>query len=94
MKKSYTRFTGMKKPRIESEQLNAIFQKWAENNGRKASGHWVDHFDRVNLRYGSGQQFDHYVWSCGGRIGTEYSKRYAEFFEDANLTIFVLRHLC
>jgi hypothetical protein len=93
MKKQYTRDSLMKKARIESDQLNTIFQKWAANNGYKTSGHWIDHFDRLNLRYGAGQAFDHYVWSCGGRIYTEYSKRYADFFEEENLIMFTLRHL-
>lgn len=81
------------KPRIESEQLNTIFQKWAANNGYKTTGHWIDHFDRVNLRWNTGKKFDDYVWSCGGRIGTDHSKRFAEFFEDEDLIMFTLRHL-
>ena len=84
-----TRDTRIMKPRIHSEQLESIFRKWVgptTNNTR-----WVDHIDRVNLNWGVGKQFDLYVWENGGRIGKEYGKRYAEFFDDHNLTMFILR---
>lgn len=82
----------MKKPRIESEQLDRIFQKWLDHYNNGQSSVWHDHVDHVNLRYGAGKSFDLYVWECGGRLGKEYGHRYAEFFDDVNLTMFVLRH--
>lgn len=87
------RNTAVKKPRIESEQLNAIYMKWVAPR-KPTNGHPYDyHIDRVNFRYGLGKQFEDYVWECGGRIGKENGKRFAEFFEDENLTLFALKHL-
>ena len=83
------------KPRIESEPLNAIYQRWAlANGGSKANYSFYDRdFNRVNLTYGLGKQFDEYLWACGGRIGKEHGKRYAEFFEESDMIMFSLRHL-
>jgi hypothetical protein len=38
-----------------------------------------------------GKDFDDYVWGSGGRIYQEHGKRYAEFFEDTDLTMFLLK---
>lgn len=82
-----------KKPRIESDQLNTIFVKWAENQGISGTNPWIDHIDRINLKWGRGKQFNEYIWACGGRIGQEHRKRFAEFFNDEDLIMFTLRHL-
>lgn len=83
------------KPRIESEQLDAIYRKWVLDNGGHKSNYFSYDRDvnRVNLTYGLGKQFDEYLWACGGRIGKEHGKRYAEFFEESDMIMFSLRHL-
>lgn len=80
----------MKKERIEEEALNSIFQKWMTPVGRPYNK-WSDHISRLNLRYGIGKEFDDYIWSCGGRLGKEYGKRYAEFFEEQDMIMFLLK---
>ncbi len=84
----------MTKARIESEQLNAIYKKWvAQQRENTNTFNWYNTLDRTNLKYGLGKQFDDYVWSCGGRIYQEHGKRFAEFFEESDLTLFALKHL-
>jgi len=90
----YTRDTLMKKARISDEQLNAIYKKWISpqlQTGYRSL--YTDDINRVSFRYGPGKQFEDYVWSCGGRIGKEHGKRYAEFFEEEDLIMFTLKHM-
>lgn len=79
------------KPRIESEQLNAIYERWLRARGIEPR--WTDHIDRANLRYNPGKAFDEFVWKQGGHLGKLHGKRYAEFFEDHDMLIFSLKHL-
>jgi hypothetical protein len=82
-------------PRIESDTLNVIFQKWLiqnyPNQDKGSTRSYFYHIDRVNLKYGEGKEFDLFVWQNGGIIRREDRHRYAEFFEDSNLTAFLLR---
>lgn len=82
------------KHRIESEQLNLIFIKWAKVHTKITDTDrnlYLNHIDRINLRYGPGKEFDDYLWAHGGRITRENRRRYAEFFEDSDLTMFMLK---
>jgi hypothetical protein len=79
------------KPRIESEQLNAIYARWLKSCG--VDPRWSDNIDRVNLRYNPGKGFDEFVWKHGGHLGKQHGKRYAEFFDDNDMLIFSLKYL-
>lgn len=81
----------MKKERIEEEALNSIFQKWAIPVLDRPYDKWSDNVSRLNMRYGIGKAFDDYIWSCGGTLGKEYGKRYAEFFEEQDMIMFLLK---
>lgn len=81
----------MKKERIEEEALNSIYQKWVTPLLNLPHAKWSTDISRVNLRYGVGKEFEDYLWSCGGRIGKEYGKRYAEFFEEQDMIMFLLK---
>lgn len=83
----------MTKVRIESDKLNKMWEKWLRLRFPEQSGPlpWADHIDRVNLKYGRGRDFDHFVWSQGGYLRQECGRRHLEFFDDANATLFMLR---
>jgi hypothetical protein len=83
----------MTKVRIESDTLNEMWQKWLHKRFPDQIGNlaWVDHIDRVNLKYGRGRDFDQFVWSSGGYLRQEFGRRHLEFFEDKDATIFLLR---
>jgi hypothetical protein len=83
----------MSNTRIESEALQLIYKKWLNhhysNDDVKLS--WGNYIDRVNLGYSHGKAFDEFVWSCGGHIRQENSRRYLEFFNDEDAIMFLLR---
>ena len=81
------------KVRIESDALNEMWQKWLHKRFPDQIGNlaWVDHIDRVNLKYGRGRDFDQFVWSSGGYLRQEFGRRHLEFFEDKDATLFLLR---
>lgn len=83
----------MTKVRIESDTLNEMWQKWLHKRFPDQIGNlaWIDHIDRVNLKYGRGRDFDQFVWSSGGYLRQEFGRRHLEFFEDKDATIFLLR---
>lgn len=83
------------KHRIEPETLTHIYESWLRACGYdvRAMSYWSSDIHNVSLAYGHPKDFDEYVWGCGGRIYQENSKRYIEFFEDANLTMFLLKWL-
>jgi hypothetical protein len=79
------------KYRIESEALEKIFQSWFEKTYPGVPTYTIQHIDRINLFYGPGKEFENFVWQQGGHIRKENKRRYAEFFEDRDLTMFLLR---
>jgi hypothetical protein len=82
----------MTKVRINSDALQAVYKKWLDQY--YPAGHpfsWGDHIDRVNLKYTHGKAFDEFVWTCGGHIRQENSRRFLEFFNDEDATMFMLR---
>jgi hypothetical protein len=83
------------KPRIEPETVTAIYKSWLRACGLdgESLSYWSNDIHRVNLSFGNPKHFDEYVWGCGGRIYQENGKRYIEFFEDSNLTMFLLKWL-
>jgi hypothetical protein len=81
----------VKKPRVGPDTLNDIYVKWQNNCGLNLRVSYWNDIHRVSLKYGVGKDFDDYVWGSGGRIYQEHGKRYAEFFEDTDLTMFLLK---
>jgi len=83
----------MTKARIESDSLNEMWEKWLRHRFPTQIDQlrWIDHIDRVNLKYGRGKDFDEFVWECGGIIRQQNSKRYLEFFNDEDAIMFALR---
>ena len=81
--------------RIESDALNEIYSKWVIKNypanAKNHSLYWNNHIDRVNLTYAQGKAFDEFVWQSGGHIRQENGRRYVEFFDDLDATMFLLK---
>lgn len=81
----------MTKHRIGPDALDTIYKNWKSYCGDASHvGHWSN-IHNANLGYGLAREFDLYLWGCGGFMVQDNGKRYAEFFDEHNLTMFLLR---
>lgn len=79
--------------RIASDALEKIFQRWFVVNYPGVPTYTIQHIDRINLSYGPGKEFDNFVWQQGGHIRKENYHRYAEFFNESDMTMFLLKYM-
>jgi hypothetical protein len=80
--------------RISSEISFDIYKRWLVHCYPE-TGHerlkWTRNFEQLKLHYGDGRDFDLFVFGCGGAIRQEHHKRFIEFADSSNMTLFVLR---
>lgn len=79
----------MTKHRIESDAVREIFTKWVIHKNKNVER--VYYPIRETVAFFQREGFVDYIWSCGGRIYQENKKCYIEFFDEYDLTMFLLR---
>lgn len=80
--------------RVDADALTRIYAKWLTHcypNSAADRLKWMYDFNRLNLSYGDGKDFDMFVWGSGGHIRRENGKRFIHFFDDSDATMFLLR---